>query len=228
MDKTARSIFITILTAILLTSACIQSFAAQYMPREVKSINNRAIGVFFAPEEIRIYAAPDEKSEMVEIIKWNTLGVKAIPQELSSFETFLAFVPEKKYALLPVLSENDNEDWVEVIYNKKTGDKGWIKNSDSEKFKTWREFMQMYGKQNRLYFLSDIPENYKSIHTGPSDEDQQISDNNIIAAQELELTYISGNWMLVRIIDYNKSTHIGWIHWRDNDGNMFVFPKLDN
>lgn len=201
-------------------------FAAEYMPLRMNSINNHSIGVYFASQEIKIYMAPDEKSELKEIIKWDKLNIEAIPQELSSAEIFLAFVPDKKYAILSVMSENDNEDWVEVLYNKKTGEKGWIKLQNQDSFKTWLELIQSYGKENRLYFLADIPEKYKKLYTNPDETSQTIQDDAFISVQEIEPTYISGNWMLVRAIDYNKTAQIGWIQWRDSDGNIFVFPKF--
>jgi len=227
MNKTIKLLLLIIFT--FMTHICFSahSYAAEFMPRSVNSINNHSIGVYFAPEEIKIYASPDEKSELIEIIRWNALGVEAIPQELSSAETFLAFVPNKKFALMSVISENDNGDWVEIIFNKKNGDKGWIKNPTYDKFSTWLEFIRKYGKINRLYLLSDIPVKCRTMHTDP-DENSQLIDNSSFSPQEIELVYISGNWMLVREIDYNKTAQIGWIRWRDNDGNIFVFPKLDS
>lgn len=217
-------LFLTVAVTFLYTST--QSFAAEYMPMRMNSINNHAIGVYFASQEIKIYTAPDERSELKEVIKWDKLNIDALPQGLSSAEIFLAFVPDKKYALLSVMSENDNEDWVEVLYNKKTGEKGWVKLQGPDSFKTWLEFIQAYGKENMLYFLADIPEKYKQMYTNPDETSQTIQDNSFVSVQELEPTYISGNWMLVRAIDYNKTAQIGWIQWRDSDGNTFVFPKL--
>ncbi|MDD3014079.1 MAG: hypothetical protein PHC34_10290 [Candidatus Gastranaerophilales bacterium] len=227
MKKIIKLLSMILFIVITIIFATANSYAAEFMPGSMNSINNHVIGVYFAPEEIKIYATPEENSELIEIIRWNAHGVEAVSQDLSSKETFLAFVPNKKYALMSVTSENENNDWIEVIYNKKTEDKGWVKNPTFDRFKTWLEFMRIYGKQNRLYLLSDIPEKYKSMHT-ESDESSQLINNNFISIQEIELVYISGNWMLVREIDYNKTAQIGWIRWRNNDGNIFIFPKLDS
>ena len=228
MNKFTKSLILIFLTLVASLAITLQSYAVEFMPRDTKSINNHAIGIFFAPEEIKIYSSPDEKSELIEIIRWNILGVEAIPQVQSSGETFFVFIPNKKYALMPVISENENSDWLEVIYNKNTGAKGWVRNPTYDRFETWLEFMRVYGKRNRLYLFSDIPEKYKSLHTDPDENSQLINNNDSILIQEIELIYVSGNWVLVREIDYNKTAQVGWIRWRDNDGNIFVFPKLDS
>lgn len=202
--------------------------AAEYMPRDLKSINTSMIGIYAAPEEIRIYSSPDAKGELEEIIRWNIHGVEAVTEQLSSSETFLAFVPYKKYALMQVTSENENDDWVEVIYNKKTGKKGWVNNQNLDKFKTMLEFIQTYGKDHNLYFLSGIPEKYQVLYTGPDENSQTVKSFEYSSIQELEIVYISGNWMLVKASDYSKTVQVGWIRWRDNDGNLFVFPHLNN
>lgn len=204
------------------------TYAAEYMPSSFKSFNSYMIGIYFAPEEIKIYSTPDEKSELKELIRWNTHGVEAVPEQVSSSEAFLAFVPSKKYALMQVVSEDDNDDWVEIIYNKKTGDKGWVKNPVLDKFKPLLEFVQKYGKNHNLYFLHDTPEKYKILYTGPDETAQTVKNFEYSSIQEIELVYISGNWMLVKVHDYNQEIPVGWIRWRDNDGNIFVFPKLNN
>lgn len=202
--------------------------ATEYMPYSSKSFNSYMIGIYFAPEEIKIYSNPDEKAELEAIIRWNIHGTESVPEQLSSSEVFLAFVPSKKYALMQVVSENDNDDWVEIIYNKKTGKKGWVKNLNFDKFKPLLEFIQTNGKDHNLYFLSDVPEKYKTLFTGPDENSQTVKNFEYSSIQEIELVYISGNWMLVRVFDYSKQVQVGWIRWRDNDGNIFVFPKLNN
>lgn len=200
------------------------AFGKEFLPRYMDSVKYFGIGVYFAPEETLVYSEPNENSKLAELIQWNKLGVKAYPVSLSSSQAFIAFLPEKKIALFSVISDTD--DFYEIIYNHTTGAKGWIKKESSDKFLTWFEFMNKYGKKNGLYLFADLPEHHKIVHTGPG-EDSQIIENCFYYPTGIKLKFIRGNWMLVRIIDYNKQAPIGWIRWRSDDGKIFLFPDLD-
>ena len=32
--------------------------------------------------------------------------------------------------------------------------------------------------------------------------------------------------MLVEVLDFERNTPIGWVRWRDHDGNLMVFPNI--
>ena len=145
---------------------------------------------------------------------------------LSPREAFVAYLPKQNLAFLSVIDENDG--WYKVIYNQKSGAKGWIEKSTTDNFMTWAEFIKCYGKNKGLYFFSDMPADYKKIHTSPSEDAQTVKDVYYCADNNVELHFISGNWLLATFIDYDSSAHIGWIRWRDSEGKIYVFPNLNS
>lgn len=203
-----------------------KAIAGDFSPRYSNSINHYGIGVYFAPKEFTIYSEPDEKSSVVEQIRWDRLGVAAIDDNLSSRSLFMSFVPSKNIALMSVIEDMD--DWCQVIYNQYNGAKGWVRVSDSDKFMTWLDFMSKYGRINGVYMFLDLPEEYKIIRTAP-DEEASIQDITSYSPDNVKLKFVKGNWMLVKVIDYSRTnTYIGWIKWRNTEGKIFVFPDFKN
>jgi len=144
-------------------------------------------------------------------------------EEIGLPETFITFLPENNIALLS--AEDENENWVQVVYNQSKGLKGWVKKRNQQDFMTWYQFVQKYGKEKGLCLFTDIPDKYKKAYTAP-DEGAQYDKNVFYITDNIDLIVIKGNWMLVKIIDFNKSEHVGWIRWRDDSGSLLVFPNL--
>ncbi|EKE02216.1 MAG: hypothetical protein ACD_20C00410G0002 [uncultured bacterium] len=201
-----------------------KAFSDGFLPRYSDSINNYGIGIYLAPKEFSIYAEPDQKSNIVEHIRWNNFGVSSLNNKLSSKNVFIAFIPKNNTAIMTAV--DDMENWCQVIYDRKTGAKGWVKITDSNKFLTWLDFMTKYGKASDIYLFLDLPEEYRLIHTAPH-ENAQVQTTQPFSPDNVKLKFIKGNWMLVNVIDYSKtSTYIGWIRWRTNEGRIFAFPNL--
>ncbi|MEI7473828.1 MAG: hypothetical protein WCK67_03540 [bacterium] len=195
-----------------------------YLPGSGDGINNFGMGLYFAPQDIKIYAdADDDANEVVEA-KWDEMSFDCLPNNLGSKNMFLAFKPENKIALMIVTDETDKA--YEVLYDKTSGAKGWIKKDSGGKFYTWKEFMEEYGKKYGIYIFSGTPANLKKVRTAP-DENGQLLRNDYYWAKDINLVYIRGNWMMVKIIDFNKATPVGWIRWRGDNGRIYVFPQID-
>jgi hypothetical protein len=43
----------------------------------------------------------------------------------------------------------------------------------------------------------------------------------------MKVRHLRGNWLLVEALDFENNTPIGWIRWRDDDGNLMVFPNIN-
>lgn len=219
--KRAFLMFI-MLSAILII--CPTAISSDFLPRYSDSINHYGVGVYLAPKEITIYSSNENDSRVIEHIKWSKFGVSSLNEDLSSKNVFISFVPTKDIALMSVV--DDTDDWIEVIYDQKTGAKGWIKRSNSGKFLTWLEFMNKYGLSKEVYLFLDLPQEYRIIRTAP-DEKAQVLAVPYYSPDNVKLKYVKGNWMLVKVIDYSKTnTYIGWIKWRDDDGKIYAFPNL--
>jgi hypothetical protein len=123
----------------------------------------------------------------------------------------------------------DTDDWYQIVYNQKTGATGWVQRTNSgDKFMTWLEFMNKYGRDKGIYLFLDLPAEYRKLHMAP-DENARIQDIVNYSPDDVKIKFVKGNWMLVKVVDYSRTeTHIGWIKWRNLDGKIFVFPNLKN
>ncbi|OGI21609.1 MAG: hypothetical protein A2287_08600 [Candidatus Melainabacteria bacterium RIFOXYA12_FULL_32_12] len=201
-----------------------KAISGDFLPRYSDSVSYYGIGVYFAPKEFAIYSEPDEESPIIEKINWNNFGVNSLTKELSSRNVFISFIPSKNIGIMSAI--DDTENWCQVVYDQKTGAKGWVKITDSARFMTWMEFMSKYGKANDVYLFLDLPEEYRQIYTAPH-EKAQILNMYPYSPDNVKLKFIKGNWMLVKVVDFSKTnTHIGWIRWRNDEGKIFAFPNL--
>lgn len=200
--------------------------ALGFIPNSGDGINTFGIGIYFAPQNIKIYSDYDSYEESNQILeaKWDFFNFDCQPDEHYSRNMFIAYKPEKKQALMIVTDEK--EDALEVIYNLQSGARGWLKKSSGGEFYTWKNFIEEYGKKNGVYIFSGTPANLKKVRTAPSDNAQLLK-NNYYWAKNINLVYIRGNWMLVKILDFNRETPVGWIKWRDDNGRIYVFPQLN-
>ena len=82
----------------------------------------------------------------------------------------------------------------------------------------------MYGRKYGLYILHGAPENVNYLHGAPEDTSKMISTIN--KPKIINLNVIRGNWMLVTVVDADRTPKTGYIRWRNDDGAKYVFPKL--
>lgn len=196
------------------------TFAADVMPDTVNLIRTNTLGVYQVSSPIVLYTKPDENSEIKTVIKFSKTALE--PVNLVFRDVFVVYKADKELALMAVTDEND--DWVEVIYDNVTGKTGWLKKDDPYKFSTWVNFYTMYGKKYGLYILKGAPESVKDIHGSPDETSKIISVINYPI--KMNLNVIRGNWALLSILDVDKTPKTGFIRWRSEDGVKFLFPDI--
>lgn len=196
------------------------TFAADVMPDTVNLIRTNTLGVYQVSSPIVLYTKPDENSEIKTVIKFSKTALE--PVNLVFSDVFVVYKADKELALMAVTDEND--DWVEVIYDNVTGKTGWLKKDDPYKFSTWVNFYTMYGKKYGLYILKGAPESVKDIHGSPDETSKIISVINYPI--KMNLNVIRGNWALLSILDVDKTPKTGFIRWRSEDGVKFLFPDI--
>lgn len=91
-------------------------------------------------------------------------------------------------------------------------------------YQTWQEFMKLNAKANGIYWLGGVKEYNRSIRTSDSDDAKLIP---VTIIRNLKVKHVRGNWLLVEVLDFENNTPIGWIRWRDDDGNLMVFPNIN-
>lgn len=221
-----RKLLLIIISLFTIAVSCNVSFAREFLPDNIHSTPDWGVGVYLASEKVCLYDSPNKNAKILDVILRNEIQATNISEELSSKNIFLAFIPKIDIAAMPVIDETD--DYYQVIYDNERNQKGWIKKSNEDQFYTWQEFFNVFARKYGLVILKDIPDKYKKIRTDNSD-DSPVIDNKYYWPESVILKLIQGNWMLIKIIDYDKeTTAIGWIRWRDEEGNLFVFPDFNS
>jgi len=224
-------------------------------PRDYKTGYNYGNGVYFAPRHIKVYAEPKEGLAPIEEFYWrnssdNSLSVasKAQGQNLPANQVFLCFYPSEEIAMMAVVTDrpaveiddiNAPPAWLEVIINQATKKTGWVKIADAQEaqddqltaskynhvgiYQTWLDFMKFNAKAYGIYWLNGVSAYQRSVRTSDKDEASML---NVTVIRDMKVRHLRGNWMLVEVVDFERNTPIGWVRWRDNDGNLMVFPNI--
>jgi hypothetical protein len=176
-------------------------------------------------------------------------------KSIAGDRVFISFYPQLDVAMMAVIGENGEDEkgdnWVEVVYDQAHQKTGWVHLKQSLAanpkpgatpgqqalaslktdeplhfgvYQTWPEFMKLNAKANGVYWLSGVKEYYRSIRSSDSDEAKLIP---ITIIRNLKVRHLRGNWLLVEVLDFENNTPIGWIRWRDDDGNLMVFPNIN-
>ncbi len=136
---------------------------------------------------------------------------------------FAVLLNEKKLGFLYV-SDIGDDGWVEVIYDKITGAKGWVQTEDRFQFLPWLSFYNMYGRKYGLRILKDAPDEIETLHAKSEDLSQNVATLRFV--KQIKLTVIRGNWALVSVVDIDKTPKTGYMKWRGTDGTIYAFPNI--
>lgn len=190
---------------------------ADTMPFYMNAIPKTALGLYQADKELVLYSHPDSNSNMIKKMEFS------YEPETMPDGVFAVLINEKNLGYLYVTDIGD-EGWVEVIYDKYTGAKGWVHTADAMQFQPWRNFYNLYGRKYGLRFLKDAPEDLEVLRAKPEDLSQIVSKFNYV--KQIKLTVIRGNWALVSVMDLDKTPKTGYMKWRDKDGTIYAFPNI--
>lgn len=195
---------------------------ADVVPYYVSNISTEVRGFYQAPKDLVIYDQPNEKSKILMKCNWDYKHFNCPNTSMSNL--FSVFVQSKELAFMTVT--DDIGDWVEVIYDRNTNKKGWIKKDETDPFRflNLRTFYKMYGKKYGIYLLKDVPQEVKNLKTSTSTDAQNCG--QIEKPIKIQLQAVQGNWLLVKVIDIDKSTKIGYLQWRNTNGEIYAFPNI--
>ncbi len=195
-------------------------YAFDIVPQFVSMVYTNTLGLYQAPNDIVLYQQPDESSPVVDNIKWNKTTID--PNTVNAQDLFVVYLPQKNLGFMAVIDENEN--WVQVIYNNSTGDAGWIKKDDPYRFMTWINFYNIYARKYGLKMLSGVEDEVKNIHIAADEYSKIIGTVNM--PQKINLHAIKGNWALVSVYDLDRRSKTGYIRWRSEDGVKYFFPDI--
>ena len=190
---------------------------ADTMPYYSKSMPKKAIGVYQTGDSITIYSHPEANSKVLRTFDFS-YNPETMPDGV-----FALLLNERKLGLMYV-SDIDDDGWVEVIYDKHTGAKGWVKTEDRFQFLPWISFYNMYGRKYGLRILKDAPDSVDILHAKSEDLSQNVGKMNYV--KQIRLTKVQGNWALVSVVDLDKIPKTGYMRWRGDDGSIYAFPNI--
>ena len=190
---------------------------ADTMPFYMNSIPKNAIGMYQTGENITLYSNPEANSAVIKKLDFS-YNPETMPDNV-----FAVLLNEKKLGFLYV-SDIGDDGWVEVIYDKITGAKGWVQTEDRFQFLQWLSFYNMYGRKYGLRILKDAPDEIETLHAKSEDLSQNVATLRFV--KQINLTVIRGNWALVSVVDIDKTPKTGYMKWRGTDGTIYAFPNI--
>ena len=202
---------------IMLAMLIVLPVFADTMPFYVNSIPKDAIGVYQTSKEIVLYSNPEANSKVIKRFELS------YNQETMPSNMFAVLLNEKALGFLYV-SDIGDDGWVEVIYNKMTGAKGWVLTEDRMQFLPWITFYNLYGRKYGLRIMKDTPKDLKVLRAKSDDLAQSISVLNYV--NQIKLTKVQGNWALVTVKDMDEVPKTGYLKWRNSDGAIYAFPNI--
>ncbi len=202
---------------------CMPVFA-DVMPRYTGSISKETIGFLQVPESFNLYLYPRYDSQIVESVKWTNTEVYYKNTTSEPYRLFAAQVSDKNFAFCSVIDEQD--DWYKIIYDRINNKSAWIKPASQDDFWGLKDFYSYYGRRYGLYYMKDIDYRQRGIYSGAYEGSQKLGGFTLI--KSIRLNKLSGNWALVTVIDLDKLPKIGYIQWRETDGKIILFPRIDH
>lgn len=222
MKKTAiKRVVYTIIFLLIFVLKSNADIAPQYLT----SVNHWGIGVATVPKDIKIYDADNSNAKQVANIIWNEKGkleCKDTKMRCEAKEIFLAFSPGQNTAMMSV--EDENDEWIYVCYNQRFKLYGWIKKDENTRYINWSELLLSVGRKNGMYLFRDIPKNAKRLYAGPSIESGCV--DSFILANHITPWLVRGNWVLVKVENYDNTQKTGWLRYRTDTGRLFGFVNL--
>ena len=207
-----------ILLVLIMLGLHLPVLSANVIPYEIIQSDIYTLGVYQAPKKIQIFSSPDLKSDLLFELDWQ----EEISTNTTLSDIFLVCIAKKNLAFLTVTDEN--EEWVEVLYNKSEKKKGWLKKDDPYRFLTWINFYNNYGKKYGLTLLKGAPKSCLDIKASMEANAKTIATIN--NPEMIKLNVIRGNWALVSVFDIDRTPKTGYVRWRSDDGVRYFYPSV--
>ena len=190
---------------------------ADTMPFYTDSVPKTAIGLYQTDKNLVLRTLPEANSPLIKEYNFS-YNSEDMPVNM-----FAVLLNDKELGFLYV-TDTDEDGWVEVIYDKSIGAKGWVHTTDRMQFLPWINFYNLYGRKYGLNILKNAPKDTYTLHSQCEDKSQALSKINYV--KNIKLIKVSGNWALVTVVDLDKTPKSGWMKWRDSDGTIYAFPGI--
>ncbi len=196
---------------------------ADVMPLYSGAINKETIGFLQVPKKFNIYAYPRLDATVLDVATVERFDISFKKYSIDPQEMYVVQLGDKGYEFCMVVDVQD--DWYKILYDKTNNKFGWVKPQSNSDFYSLREFYSLYGKKDGLYYMKNVDYRKRGVYSGAYQASQKI--DGLTLVKSIKLHKISGNWALVTIVDIDSKPKIGYIRWREDDGTILLFPKLD-
>jgi len=190
---------------------------ADTQPYYINNVPKTSIGLYQTGDSVIIYSEPDLESKVLRVLDFS------YKQESMPDGVFAVLINEKQLGYMYVTDLGD-DNWVEVVYDKHLGAKGWVQTEDKFQFLPWISFYNMYGRKYGLRLFKDSPDEIDTLHAKSDDLSQTVGKLNYV--KKIKVMSIRGNWALVSVYDIDKTLKTGYLKWRAKDGTIYAFPNI--
>ena len=140
---------------------------ADTMPFYMSSIPKGTIGLYQTDSTLTLYTEPEANAGVIKKFEFSYLP-ESMPDNV-----FALLLNDRKLGFLYV-SDIGDDGWVQVIYDKMTGAKGWVQTEDKMQFLPWLNFYNLYGRKYGLRLLKDAPDEIEVLHAKSEDNSQKL------------------------------------------------------
>lgn len=215
--------FLILIFAIFSFFISTNAFGYEHVPMYKEGISQFGFGLYFANNKLTVYEEPDLKSKIVAQFEWDTHKIiHSTDKHLHASTTFLVFIPSKQISALPVIDEI--EGWSKVVYDQKRNLSGWVVVDENVRYYSWKSVLNKYARKHGLYIWKNTSKDNKVLRTVPDEEKEPTM--TFFHPKHIAYMHISGNWILIKVLDYDNTIKVGWFKWRDSNGTLLAFPKF--
>ena len=197
---------------------------ANILPHYSNGLRRYGIGYTKVESPLEMRREAKEDGELLEKLLFDYKGnaTCSINKDRCPIEEiFSVYSREKKIALLTTLDES--QGWSLVCFNQATTPIcGWVK--EENKFYNWNDFYSIFGKKYGIYLFKDMQKNDKILYSAPMKQSNSVG--SIELPKHISPWLVRGNWILVKVHDFNNQFKTGWINFRGEDGKLKLFVKL--
>ena len=219
MNKIKKAVIILILIGFL------PVFGAEVLPYYINSLKRVAIGFTNVQSPLVLRKTPQEDGEILETVNFDfekNVSCLVNKQRCSLEEVFSAYSTEKKIALLTTVDET--QGWSLVCFNQSEKPVcGWAEEKKN-KYYNWTDFFNIYGRKYGVYLFKDLQKTDKILYSAPLKQTNSVG--TIDMPRKIDPWLIRGNWILVKVYDFNNQLKTGWINFRFDNGKLKLFVNF--
>ncbi len=208
--------------ALLLMCSC--AFA-DVTPYYINSLKRYGIGFTKIKSPLVMKIEPKKDSRILETLNFdfNDNASCQINKTKCEFDDIFAqYSKEKKLAFLTTI--DSTEGWNLVCFNQLQAPVcGWVEDSENKHY-NYIEFFNEFGKKYGVFLFKDVYKTDKILYAAPLKETN--TTGSIELPKYIAPWLIRGNWMLVKVSDFNNKAKTGWIKYRGNDNKLRMFVKF--